>query len=83
MGNMLGRAEEEATRVRAIVVALEQEEITLNEFSEVVGCLTSESIEVIRLLLRNWADLCCEERDRLWAARLLCRRLATQTRVLS
>jgi hypothetical protein len=80
---MLGRTQAEATRVCAIVVALEQQEITLNEFSDVVGTLTSESIQVIGLLLRNWADLSIEDQERLWSARRVCHRLANQLRVLS
>lgn len=78
---MLGRAQLEATRVGAIVVALEQEEITLDEFSEVVGSLTSESIQVIGSLLRSWSD--SEEQGRLGCARLVCSRLASKARVLS
>jgi hypothetical protein len=80
---MLGRTQLEANRVGAIVVALAQEEITMDEFSEAVGSLTSESIQVMACLLRNWTDWSCEEQGRVGSARLVCNRLAAKSRMLS
>lgn len=80
---MLGRAQLEATRVGAIVVALEQEEITLDEFAEVIRSLTAESIQVIGCLLRNWADWTCNDQERLECARTVCSQFASKARVLS
>ncbi len=79
---MLGRAQLEATRVGAIVVALEQEEITLDEFAEVIRSLTAESVQVIGCLLRNWADWSNDD-GRRECARDVCSQLASRSRVLS
>jgi hypothetical protein len=79
---MIGRAQEEATRVQDIVVALEQQEITIGEFSDVIASLTSESIQVIGALLRNWSDP-ESNAERVSVARTLCREFASAVRVLS
>jgi hypothetical protein len=80
---MLERVAGEATRMRALVIALEQEEITLSEFSDVARSLSPETVQVIALLLRDWDDLSSEERERLGAARILCSRIASSRRALS
>ncbi len=64
-------------------MALEQEEITLNEFSDAVGSLTPEAMQVTSTLLRSWMDTEHEEQHRLVPALQLCRRLANKTRILS
>jgi len=80
---LVGRAQGEAIQVQAIVVAFEQEEITFNEFSEALGSLTPEAIQVISLLLRSWTHLDREKLNRVTPARLLCLELACRTRLLS
>ncbi len=80
---LLGHAQGEATRVRDLVVALEQEEITLNEFHDAVEVLTPEAVQVTSLLLRGWMDVENEEHYRFLCARLICRSMATRTRSIS
>ena len=80
---MLERARYDASQVRALVVALEQREITWSEFSDGVESLTPEAMQVTALLLREFGDMDYSRQQRLCAARLLCFRLASQSRVLS
>lgn len=80
---MLGRALNEASRLRDIVVAVEQQEITLREFSDAIQSLTPEALQVTALLLKGWTDLDEEDQSRVWQARRECQRLASQTRNLS
>jgi hypothetical protein len=60
---------------------MDQHEITLNEFAEAVGPLTSEALQVIATALRS----CALEQagDHLWRARKLCSGLAAATRNLN
>jgi hypothetical protein len=67
--------------VCAILVAIDQHEITLNEFRDAVGPLTSEALQVIATALRNCAAL-DSDGDQLWRARKLCSELAATTRNL-
>ena len=80
---MVERAQEEAILVQAVVAALQEEEITFREFSDLIRSLTSESIQVAGSLLRNWRDPECDGQPRISTARTLCLRLASATRVLS
>lgn len=80
---MLERAEHEATRVQALVIALEQKEITLDEFSDVVKSLTPEAIQVTSFLLRNWNDATAWDEDKFCAARIVCGVFASKNRNLS
>ena len=67
--------------VCALLVAIDQHEITLNEFRDAVGPLTSEALQVIATALRNYAAL-DPAGDHLWRARRLCTELAATTRNL-
>jgi len=80
---MVERAQEEAIRVQAVVAALQEEEITFREFSDLISSLTSESIQVAGSLLRNWSDPECDGQQRISTARTFCLQLASATRVLS
>ncbi len=81
---MLAHARNEARRVGALVAAVEQDEITLGEFSEGLTFLTPEAAQVIACMLGEWIDWTGEDDgSRVSGARLLCRRFASQTRVLS
>jgi hypothetical protein len=79
---MLARARRDAFRVRALVAALEQHEITLDEVSDVVGSLTPEAMQVTALLIGEWTGDGTATAS-LFAAHQLCSRLASQARVLS
>lgn len=81
---MLGFARNEARRVGALVAALEQDEITLGEFSEGLNFLTPEAAQVIACMLGEWIDWACEDDgSRVSNARLMSRQFAAQTRILS
>jgi hypothetical protein len=71
----------ESRTVCALLVAIDQHEITLNEFRDAVGPLTSEALQVIATALRNRAAL-DPGGDQLWRARKLCSELAAATRNL-
>ncbi len=77
----MGHVQEEATRIPDIVAALEQEEITFREFSEVIGSFTSETLQVLACIL--WGDPGCETHPLRATARMLCHELASAHRVLS
>ena len=79
---MVGHVQE-GTWIQAVVAALQQEEITFREFSDVISSLTPESIQVVGSLLRNWSDPEGEGEQRLSTARTYCFQLASATRVLS
>ena len=64
-----------------LVDALDDKEITLQEFAEAVQPLTSEALQVIATVLA--ADPDRESGPRVWAARRLCAELAAATRCLS
>jgi hypothetical protein len=78
---MLQWSNVESRTVCALLVAIDQHEITLNEFRDAVGPLTSEALQVIATMLRNCATLDADG-DQLWHARKLCSELATATRNL-
>jgi hypothetical protein len=71
----------ESRTVCALLVAIDQHEITLNEFAEAVGPLTSEALQVIATALRNSAAL-DPYGEHVWRARKLCSELAAATRNL-
>ena len=77
---MLQWGDVESRTVCALLVAIDQHEITLKEFTEAVGPLTSEALQVIATALRS----CALENggEPLWRARKLCTELAAATRNL-
>lgn len=81
---MLGIANAESRRACAVVIALDVREITINEFADAVGSLTSEALQVMATVLGQSADeYDPEQHHRLMQARRVCRRLATVSRCLS
>ena len=80
---MLARVQHDATRVSALVTALEQHEITLDEFSDAVEFLTPEAIQVTSTILRSWAGPDGLYSGSLSVAACLCSRLASRGRSLS
>ena len=74
---MLVLANAESRRACAAVIAFEDREITINEFADVVGSLSSESLQVMATVLGQSADeFEAEQHLRLMQARRVCRRLA-------
>lgn len=80
---MLARVKYDATRVMALVTALEQHEITLGEFSDGIGALTPEAIQLTSALLRHWPAVDSVNDAPVSAAACFCSHLASRTRILS
>ena len=78
---MLQWSKVESRTMCALLVAIDQHEITLGEFNDAVGPLTSEALQVIATVLRNCAVL-DPHGEHLWRARRLCSELAAATRNL-
>lgn len=76
-------AEQESTRVFALVTAMEALEITLQEFSDAVEVLTPEAMQVTATLLLGAAEHFPELRPTLIPARRICHRRAMLSRCLS
>ena len=78
---MLQWGDVESRTVCALLVAMAPHEITLNEFAEAVGPLTSEALQVIATALRSCA--LDHAGEHLWRARKLCSGMDAATRNLT
>ena len=80
---MLQRGDAESRTACALLVAIDEREITIDEFADAIELLTPEALQVIATALR-----CCtvdDPRDakNIGRAYSICSRLAAATRVLS
>lgn len=80
---MLRRGETEVQAACALVSALDEKEITLSEFEEALGHLTSEAVQVMATALRACGGPDETGWDRFRIAYFMCSRIAGHNRVLS
>lgn len=80
---MLQREDVESRTACALLVAMDEHEITIDEFSDAIELLTPEALQVIATALRSCAFVDRMEEKQLRKARRICSRLAAATRVLS
>lgn len=67
-----------------MVIALDEREITIQEFADALGSLSSEALQVMATVLGQSSDeFEPEQHRRLMQARRVCRRLAAVSRCLS
>lgn len=65
------------------MVAMDEHEITIDEFVEAIELLTPEALQVIATALRSCAAVHPFRGQQLWRARDVCSQLASATRALS
>ncbi len=80
---MLQWGKAENRTVCALLLAIDEQEITLNEFAEAVGPLTSEALQVIATALRSCTVFEPRRQRQVQRAREICSQLAASSRVLS
>jgi hypothetical protein len=80
---MLQRGEAESRTACAVLVAIDEHEITIGEFADAVDLLTPEALQVIATALRSCAEMEPRHAEQIWRAQKICSQLASATRVLS
>lgn len=80
---MLGLENVESRRASALIEALDEEEITMQEFEEAIQFLKSEALQVASCILSVQTAMNPAHAKRLWSAHSLCSRKAAACRVLS
>jgi|tagenome__1003787_1003787.scaffolds.fasta_scaffold20364853_2 hypothetical protein len=80
---MLGLENLESRKASALIAALDEQEITVDEFGDAIRFLKSEALQVTSFVLSIRAHEYQCVPPRLRAARDLCSRLAARYRVLS
>ena len=80
---MLQREDVESRTASALLVAMDEHEITIDEFADAIELLTPEALQVIATALRSCVFVGGMGEKQLSAARMICSRLAAATRVLS
>lgn len=79
---MLQRGDAESRTACAILVAMDEHEITIGEFADAIELLTPEALQVIATALRGCAVLEPGRAQQIERARTICSRLAEANRVL-
>ena len=79
---MLQRGDSESRTACALLVAMDEHEITIDEFAEAIDLLTPEALQVIATALRSCAVLDPRRAIRIQRARTICARLAAANRGL-
>jgi len=80
---MLQRNDADSRTACAVLVAMDEREITLDEFTQAVIPLTSEALQVLATVLHGCAVVNPAGLSHLWHARNICSRLADATRILN
>jgi len=80
---MLQRSDADSRTACALLVAIDEHEITFSEFSDAIELLTPEALQVIATALRSCVSVDPGVDRQLKQARTICSRLASATRVLS
>jgi len=80
---MLGLENLESRKASALITALDEEEITMDEFGDAIRFLKSEALQVTAFVLSGRAEANPISAQRLWNAKQLCSSLAATYRVLS
>lgn len=80
---MLQRGEADSRTASAILVAMDEREITIDEFADAIELLTPEALQVIATALRNCTVIDPRGAGQIARARKICSRLAAATRVMS
>ncbi len=80
---MLQRGDVESRTVSALLLAMDDREITLAEFADVVEPLTPEALQVIATALRSCVPIDSHSQQQFWRAHSICSRRAAATRILS
>ena len=79
---MLQRGDSESRTACAILVAMDEREITMDEFTDAIELLTPEALQVIATALRGCTVLDQRSAKQIERARIICSRLAAANRVL-
>ena len=81
---MLQRTDADSRTACSLLVAMDEHEITIDEFVDAIELLTPEALQVIATALRSCAAVqSFRGQEQLWRAREVCSHLASTTRVLS
>ena len=80
---MLQRGDAESRTACALLVAIDEREITIDEFADAIELLTPEALQVIATALRFCTVDNPRDAEQIWRAYTICSRLAAATRVLS
>lgn len=80
---MLQRSDADSRTACALLVAIDEHEITFSEFIDGIELLTPEALQVIATALRSCVPVDPGMGQQLKRARNICTRLASATRVLS
>jgi len=80
---MLQRGNAESRTACALLVAMDEHEITIDEFADAIELLTPEALQVIATALRSCAIFDLPSAEQIWRAQTICSRLAAANRVLS
>lgn len=81
---MLQRTDADSRTACSLLVAMDEHEITIDEFVDAIELLTPEALQVIATALRSCAaEQSFRGQQQLWRARAVCSQLASATRVLS
>ena len=79
---LLERGQAESRTACAILVAMDEHEITIDEFADAIELLTPEALQVIATALRGCTVLDPRAAAHLQRARTMCARLAAANRML-
>ncbi|MBC8164566.1 MAG: hypothetical protein H7Y20_01695 [Bryobacteraceae bacterium] len=80
---MLGLENAESRKASTLIAALDEQEITVEEFEDAIHFLKPEALQVSACIISCRTALNPSHAPRLWSAHRLCRQLAAATRVLS
>ena len=80
---MLQSGDAESRTACALLVAMDEREITIDEFADAIELLTPEALQVIATALRSCAVDDARDAEHIWRAQRICSRLASATRILS
>ena len=80
---MLQQKDAESRTACALLVAMDEHEITMHEFADAIDLLTPEALQVMATALRSCTPINPRGEMQIMRARHICSRLAAATRVLS